>query len=170
MLLSRISSSNVDEPVLICFFGDHLPSMLNGFYETLLGKELTDLTGEELMRLYKTDFFIWANYDIPEYEVKEISLNYLSTLLLQMADIDLPAYNLLLADCYDQYPILTPLGIYDNLGNRYDTLEDVPDRTGIINEYQILAYNNVFESTKRRSELYDMVYFVPQKKETEIEE
>lgn len=162
--------SAVDEPVLICFFGDHLPSMLNGFYETLLGKELEDLSSEELMQLYKTDFFIWANYDIPEYEVKEISLNYLSTLLLQMADIDLPAYNLLIADCYDQYPILTPMGIHDSLGNKYYDLQDVPDRTGIINEYNILTYNNVFESTKRRSELYDMVYFVPQKKETEIEE
>lgn len=162
--------SAVDEPVLICFFGDHLPSMLNGFYETLLGKDLEDLSSEELMQLYKTDFFIWANYDIPEYEVKEISLNYLSTLLLQMADIDLPAYNLLIADCYDQYPILTPMGIHDSLGNKYYDLQDVPDRTGIINEYNILTYNNVFESTKRRSELYDMVYFVPQKKETEIEE
>ena len=161
---------SVDEPVLICFFGDHLPSMINGFYEALLGKDLLDLTGAEMQNLYKTDFFIWANYDIPECEVQSISLNYLSTLLLQMSGMDLPAYNLLIADCYDQYPILTTMGVYDANGKRYDTLKNVPDETGILNEYNTLTYNNVFETTKRRSEIYDVVYFVPQKKETEIEE
>jgi len=162
--------SNVDDPVIICFFGDHLPSMINGFYETLLGKEIVDLTGEEMQDLYKTDFFIWANYDIPEYEVPQISLNYLSTLLLQQTGMDLPAYNLLIADAYDHYPVLTSMGVYDKLGNRYDTVMDVPDASGVLNEYNILTYNNLFESKKRRSELYDVVYFVPQKKETEIEE
>ena len=162
--------SNVDDPVLICFFGDHLPSMINGFYETLLGKEIVDLTGEEMQDLYKTDFFIWANYDIPECEIEEISLNYLSTLLLQQTGMDLPAYNLLIADAYDHYPILTSMGVYDSLGKRYDTVQDVPDTSGLLNEYNILTYNNLFESKKRRSELYDVVYFVPQKKETEIEE
>ena len=161
--------SEVDDPVIICFFGDHLPSMINGFYETLLGKEIVDLNGEEMQNLYKTDFFIWANYDIPECEIKSISLNYLSTLLLQNTGMDLPAYNLLIADAYDQYPILTSMGVYDNQGNRYDTVTDVPDATGILNEYNVLTYNNLFESKKRRSELYDVVYFVPQKKETEIE-
>lgn len=162
--------SNVDDPVIICFFGDHLPSMINGFYETLLGKEIVDLTGEEMQNLYKTDFFIWANYDIPECEIENISLNYLSTLLLQNTGMDLPAYNLLIANAYDQYPVLTSMGVYDSQGRRYDTVADVPDTTGILNEYNILTYNNLFESKKRRSELFDVVYFVPQKKETEIEE
>ena len=159
--------SKEDDPVIICFFGDHLPSMINGFYETLLGKEIVDLTGEEMQSIYQTDFFIWANYDIPECEVDNISLNYLSTLLLQNTGMDLPAYNLLIADAYDQYPVVTSMGVYDCEGNRYDTVADVPDTTGILNEYNILTYNNLFESKKRRSELFDMVYFVPQKKETE---
>gem|GEM_PF-5869564 len=97
-------------------------------------------------------------------------MNYLSTLLLQNTGMDLPAYNLLIANAYDQYPVLTSMGVYDSQGRRYDTVADVPDTTGILNEYNILTYNNLFESKKRRSELFDVVYFVPQKKETEIEE
>ena len=158
---------SVDEPVIICFFGDHLPSMINGFYETLLGKDIMDLTGEEMQRLYMTDFFIWANYDIPECEVESISLNYLSMLLLQMTGLDMPDYNLLLAETYDQYPVVTAMGIYDAEGNRYDTVQDVPDETGILNEYNILAYNNVFDTDDRRSEIFDEVRYVPRKKETE---
>ncbi|MBO4927343.1 MAG: sulfatase-like hydrolase/transferase [Clostridiales bacterium] len=158
---------SVDEPVIICFFGDHLPSMKNGFYETMMDKETFDMTAEEMQNLYKTDFFIWANYDIPEYEIKNISLNYLSTLLLQMTGLDLPEYNLLIAETYNQYPVLTTMGVYDKAGNRYNSMEDVPDATGLLNEYNILAYNNVFETTARRAEIFDIVDYVPWKKETE---
>ena len=158
---------SVDEPVIICFFGDHLPSMINGFYETLLGKEIQDLTGEEMQRLYMTDFFIWANYDIPECEVKNISLNYLSTLLLEMTGLDLPEYNLLLSEAYNQYPVVTAMGVYDAQGQRYDSVMEVPDETGILNEYNILVYNNVFETDERDSGIFDTVRYIPPKKETE---
>ena len=158
---------SVDEPVIICFFGDHLPSMINGFYETLLGKEAVDLTGEEMQRLYMTDFFIWANYDIPECEVQNISLNYLSTLLLEMTGMDMPEYNLFLSQTYQEYPVVTAMGVYDKNGRRYDSVLDVPDDQGILNEYNILVYNNVFETTERRSKIFDKVYYVPQKKETD---
>ena len=158
---------SVDEPVIICFFGDHLPSMINGFYETLLGKDIMELNGEEMQRLYMTDFFIWANYDIPECEVENISLNYLSTLLLQMTGMDLPDYNLFLAETYDRYPVVTAMGVYDAEGNRYDTVQEVPDETGILNEYNILVYNNVFDTDDRRSEIFDEIRYVPRKKETD---
>ena len=31
--------STVDEPTVICFFGDHLPSLKNGFYTDIMGKD-----------------------------------------------------------------------------------------------------------------------------------
>ena len=158
-----------DEPVIICFFGDHLPNMCNGFYEAQMEKETFDLTDEELQRLYMTDFFIWANYDIPECEVRNISLNYLSTLLLQMTGLDLPEYNLLLSEVYEQYPVVTAVGIRDWNGTLYEDVDDVPDETGILNEYRILAYNNIFDTSVRHSELFDEAVFVPEKNETDTE-
>ncbi len=156
---------SVKEPVIICFFGDHLPSMKNGFYETLLEKELVDLSGEEMQKLYQTDFFIWANFDIPEYHMPRMSLNYLSTLLLQTAEIPLPEYNMLIAEAFDQYPYLTTMGVYDAAGRRYDSLSEVPDETGILNRYNILSYNDVFESGKRRTDLFDVACGEPPRKE-----
>ncbi|MBP5492152.1 MAG: sulfatase-like hydrolase/transferase [Clostridiales bacterium] len=152
---------NTDEPVIICFFGDHLPSMKNGFYETLLGKELVDLSGEEMQRLYKTDYFIWANFDIPECEMNDLSLNYLSTLLLQTSGIHLPDYNILIAQAHEEYPTLTTMGIYDANGVRYNTLNEIPDKDGILNLYNIMAYNNVFETTGRSSGLFDIINTIP---------
>ncbi|MBR3058884.1 MAG: sulfatase-like hydrolase/transferase [Clostridiales bacterium] len=154
---------NVDEPVVICFFGDHLPSMINGFYEKLLGREAVDFTSRDMQKLYTTDFFIWANYDIPEYEVESISLNYLSTLLLQTAGIELPEYNLLIAEAYENYPILSTMGVLDAKGNRYNTLSEVVwmDEAKILKDYNIMAYNNVFGEGGRRPELFDQVSYRP---------
>ena len=149
--------SKVEEPTLICFFGDHLPSMKNGFYEELLGKEIVDLSAEEMQKLYQTDYFIWANYDIPECELNDISLNYLSTLVLQTAGIELPDYQLLIAKAYQEYPILTSMGVYDSSGNRYNTLAQVPDENGVLAQYNLLAYNNVFDIEERKGELFDIV-------------
>lgn len=152
---------NADEPTIICFFGDHLPSMKNGFYETVMGKELVELSAEEMENLYMTDFFIWANYDIPEAEIEDISLNYLSTLLLQTAGIDLPDYNILISECYQQYPILSTMAIYDAEGNRYSSVLQTGDPTGILEYYNMLTYNNVFETTGRVSGFFDKVNFTP---------
>ena len=160
--------SKVDEPTLICFFGDHLPSMKNGFYEELLGKEIVDLSAEEMQRLYQTDYFIWANYDIPECELNDISLNYLSTLVLQTAGIELTDYNLLIAKAYEEYPILTTMGVYDSAGNRYNTLAQVPDESGILRQYNLLAYNNVFDVEEdRQSVFFDGLDVIPARKEIE---
>ena len=55
---------NVDEPTIICFFGDHQVQIEDEFYEHLYGKSLNDLSEEEELLKYVTRFFIWANYDI----------------------------------------------------------------------------------------------------------
>lgn len=56
--------SNQEEPVLILFFGDHLPNLNHDFYREVHGGEFNTLAEKELQ--YKVPFFIWANYDINE--------------------------------------------------------------------------------------------------------
>ena len=36
--------SNVSEPTILCMFGDHLPSIEDGFYDELVGTSLVHLT------------------------------------------------------------------------------------------------------------------------------
>ena len=79
--------SNVDEPTLVVFFGDHQPPLKNAFYEVLYGKKLSERTTEEVMQQYAVPFFIWANYDIEEQEDVVISPNYLGVLTAQMAGL-----------------------------------------------------------------------------------
>ena len=146
--------SNVDEPTVICFFGDHLPNMKNSFYETILGENLSDLTAEEILKLYQTPFLIWANYDIQEQEIDKISANYLSTLLLQTANIPLPDYNEYLSTMYQSFPVIDALAVIDSEGNTYQSIKDAPGNEGI-SAYSILAYNNLFDKSGRDATLFD---------------
>lgn len=61
--------------------------MESAFYEELFGKPTSELTLEEEQKMYVTPFMIWANYDIEEKTVEDISLNYLATLLLETAEL-----------------------------------------------------------------------------------
>ena len=85
--------SQQDEPTIICMFGDHQPSIEDGFYKELYGKDLNSLTLEEEQRQYITPFYIWANYDIEEQEIDKLSANYLSSLLLKTAGVPMTNYN-----------------------------------------------------------------------------
>jgi len=143
-----------DEPTVICFFGDHLPNLKNNFYETILGEDLSDLSSEEMLNLYQTPFLIWANYDIGEQEIDAISANYLSTLLLQTANIALPDYNLYLSSLYQSFPVISSMAVIDSAGNTYESAESAPGNDAI-NTYSILTYNNLFDKNGRDATLFD---------------
>lgn len=146
--------ANADEPTVICFFGDHLPNLKNNFYKTILGKSLSDLSPDEMLNLYKTPFLIWANYDIPEQEIDKISANYMSTLLLQTANIDLPDYNSYLSSLYQYFPVISGRAVIDAEGNTYQSYKSVPNNE-MIKQYAILAYNNLFDKNNRDATLFD---------------
>jgi len=148
--------SQADEPTVICFFGDHLPNLKNDFYDTILGKDLSELSSEEMLDLYKTPFLIWANYDIPEQEIDMISANYLSTLLLQTANMDLPEYNQYISSIYPDFPVISGRTIIDANGIAYESISAVPN-SEMINNYAILAYNNLFYKHNRNATLFDSV-------------
>ena len=88
-------------------------------------------------------FFIWANYDIREENVGAISANYLSTLLCQVANVELTDAQRFLADLRSVYPTVS--------ANSYMTadgaLHPIADATKneLLNQYAILQYNYLFD-------------------------
>ena len=136
----------VEEPVEIIFFGDHQPSLNRNFYEILNGKGLSGLTLEELEALYTVPFFIWTNYDTPEETVEITSLNFLSTMALERAGIDLPPYYQFMADLQEVVPAINARGYYSKEADKYLHVEDA---TGTeqewIQKYESLQYNGLFD-------------------------
>ena len=104
------------EPVIVAMFGDHQPSVEEEFYEELYGKDLDDLTDEELSRRYITPFMIWANFDIKEEENIKTSPCFLSNKIMEVAKLPKSRVQLYLDDLKTEVMQLNPLGYYDNEG------------------------------------------------------
>ena len=140
----------VDEPVEIVFFGDHQPSLNSRFYRQINGKGLSGLTLSELEDLFTVPFFIWTNYDSEEKEIDLTSLNFLSTLALEQADIELPSYNSFLKDLMEVVPAMNARAYYAADKGKYRHYGDVTTSTeeSWLHQYELLQYNNLFDSEK----------------------
>ena len=144
----------VEEPAIVLMFGDHQPFIEDSFYSEVMGKSLTKLDDETQQKRYITRFILWANYDIPEGWVEEISVNYLSTLLLQVAGLEMPAYNQYLAGVYTRLPVITALGCRDADGAFFQADEAIPARKALIQDYRCVAYNNLADTPHRVDSLF----------------
>ncbi|MCD8151472.1 MAG: LTA synthase family protein, partial [Clostridiales bacterium] len=146
--------SEVDEPTIICMFGDHYPSLGDDFYEELMGVDsLDNLTTEQEMSRYETPFIIWANYDIEEAEVENISVNYLSTLLSQVAGLPQTQYNKYLSVLYQSLPVISSVGYVDSEGVYYASDETTP-YTDLLHTYNCIAYDSLLDSENRADSVF----------------
>ena len=146
--------STVDEPTIICLFGDHQPSVESEFYEELFGKPLDELTIEEEEQMYLTPFFIWANYDIEEETVDAISLNYLATLLLDVAGLPKTEYQQYLTELHEILPVINTLGYRDQEGNWYRIDDETSPYYDLIEDYRKVQYNHLLDKQNRVDGLF----------------
>ncbi len=147
--------SKVEEPTVIVFFGDHEPGLPMEFYSKLFGKDVEKLSRKETMEMYKTPFLIWANYEIEEKEDVHISSNYLSTLMMETAGMEMPPLNRFLAQLCEEVPILTSNGYYGDDGKLYILNDKKSPYYERICEYQILQYNDLFDTRNRINDFFD---------------
>ena len=146
--------SAVEEPTVICIFGDHQPSVEPEFYEELYGKPLSQLTVEEEQKMYVTPFVIWANYDIEERTVEDISLNYLSSLLLETAELPMTAYQQYLLELHKTLPVITTVGYMDSRGNWYRVDDADAPYAELIENYRKVQYNHLLDKQNRVDDLF----------------
>ena len=147
--------SKQEDPTVIVFFGDHEPGLSNEVYSKILGKNVEKLSAEENMDLYKTPFLIWANYDIEEQENVNISMNYLSTLMLESTGMKLSPFNQFLLDIHKQIPVLTTNGYFGEDGSYYSLKDESSPYYETLRKYQILQYNDLFDKKKRIENFFE---------------
>lgn len=144
---------NVDEPTIILMFGDHQPFIEDSFYSEVMGKSITELDDETQQKRYITRFVLWANYDIPTGWIDEISINYLSTLLMQVSGLPMTEYNKYLANLYTKLPVITALGCRDAEGNFFQADQSNPLESEI-SAYRRIQYNNLSDLDNRANALF----------------
>ena len=150
-LLSQLQ--DYPEDTIVVFFGDHLPNLGMEIVEELHGGALDSL--DEKMFQYTVPFFIWANYDIEEAVIPQTSLNYLPLLLLETAGLELPTYYRILSDIRETVPAINAFGYYSPEKGRYATLSEAEGKEAeMLEMYQHIQYNNLFDTENRNYELF----------------
>lgn len=152
----------VDEPTIICMFGDHQPSVETSFIAEVMGVDsLSGLSLKQEQARHITPFIIWANYDIEERQIDKLSSNYLSSLMLETAGVKLTEYNKYLLKLSETLPVIDTVGYIDNEDNYYKW-SDVSPYSALLDEYEKIQYNNIFDQKNIDSDIFYINGYVPE--------
>lgn len=107
----------LDRPVVVVFFGDHQPF----FPDKYNNRWFTDEDkAQHNMRLWTTDYLIWANYDVAgnnqTSEVDDLSTNYLGTELLNIIGAPLTNFQKAQIMLRRDLPAINTTGYLDSAG------------------------------------------------------
>ena len=162
--------SKVKEPTLICMFGDHQPSVETQFIAEVMGvKSLAWLSMEQEQKRHVTPFYIWANYDIKEQQIDMLSSNYLSSLLLKTAGVEMTDYNKYLLELSKQLPVIDTVGYIDSEGNYYKW-SDASDHSETLADYNCIQFNNIFDRDNVAANIFYLGGKIPEDEDVPQEE
>ena len=147
---------SIDDPVIICFFGDHQPVLNNEFENKLVksGEMFDDSEVQITEKYFSVPYFIWSNYETSESLVKNnykganiTSSNYLGIQVQYYAGLTLSKYGNFLLDQKEEIPVLNRLG-YLGADNKWYSLTDNSEFSERLKNYQIVQYNGMFDKKK----------------------
>ncbi len=144
------------EPVVLVYFGDHLPFLGNDFagYKAMNYNVGTSGSIEEYLNTYETPYFIWSNKsakdllrqqgkDVPVGEAPLISSNYLNTELLNYIGMKDCGYFDYLNEKKSSLPVITNRFYKTCDGKFTENLSDKDKKT--VSEYRNLQYYMLFD-------------------------
>ncbi len=121
-----------DEKVILLFFGDHQPKFQN---------RECDLSS---IKTYEVPYFIWANYEIETQQGKDISTNYLQSLLMEVAGLPKTNYTNYILELQQTIPVITKQFYQDSTGKIYDLTDTSSPDYAKIEEYKKVVYYQMF--------------------------
>jgi phosphoglycerol transferase MdoB-like AlkP superfamily enzyme len=125
----------LDEPTLILFFGDHLPSLGEDYKAYRDSGYLEENDPDFLNKMYRVPTLIWDNY-LPEERREKIDMNtfFIGSHLLKLAERPGNYYTDFLHQLSTQSPIIPPYTSYEDAGVSIDAMK----------QYEKLQYDMIF--------------------------
>jgi phosphoglycerol transferase MdoB-like AlkP superfamily enzyme len=145
-LVEYFAASN--EPTILVFFGDHLPSLGDNYSAYKASGYLQEDDPNFLDKMYRVPVLIWNNY-LPneQKETLNMSTNFLGSYILDLAQR--PGNHVMeyLSELYKKMPILPPENHYAALGIQKEDLK----------EYEQLQYDVLFGEKHGYAEIKDKI-------------
>lgn len=158
--------SDCDEDVIICMYGDHQPYLsVPEAFDKIVDPDSGITAGDyRAFERRAVPYFIWANYDIPEYDGFHdggqtadrdvISLNYLGAQVLDLAGVSLPAFHRYLLALHEKLPCVSNGRIIRADGSIYESTDDDEETTALLDGYLNVYYNYMYDTENRLDALY----------------
>lgn len=142
-----------EEPVILLMFGDHQPSdYITNPVARLTGFD-SDGSLEAVQTGYRVPFVIWSNYGLEQKYYEGISVNYLSSILMQEAGIPLTDYQQYLSELMEMLPVITGNVYQDAEGTFYNWSEKAYEEE--LNEYRMIQYNHLVDGKNRVESFFE---------------
>ena len=146
--------SNVDEPTIICMFGDHLGS-LGGSDEIYINSGYMgdpEKSAEDMAKKYTTPFFVWDNYTNNNFTAPRMSFYQLIPSICEWYGLEKPKFYDYLLEQQEIYRG-TALGLYlDTEGNAFYGCDK--DTEIWLNKHKLLQYDLMFGKGYSTDEIY----------------
>lgn len=131
LLINKIDE--YPEPILMAFWGDHLP----GFYEGEV------LKNNDYQTMREAPFLIYSNEVDVEEEVGLISPIYLNNYIYEILELKITAYEALLYELEEKLPVFDGELYYDNSDQTVKTTRDdlSAETLEVLEDYSLLMYD-----------------------------
>jgi phosphoglycerol transferase MdoB-like AlkP superfamily enzyme len=136
-----------EEPTVIIFYGDHLPSLgydyevytQSGFVHSAKPE---DWTLEEIKKMHSVPFVMWSNYDLPKEHIPVLSYSFLGSYVLDKLHMEKPATFAYNYDLSRKVPGLLSNLVVDADQKLYPTVPESLKPS--VNQYGELEYDELF--------------------------
>ena len=148
---------SVDEPTVVVMFGDHQPGLADTFYTDVFGQKKDQLSQKESVCLYTVPYVIWANYDIPEKDYGDFSLNYLSTVVTDVIGYPKTGYQSFLWEAMEYLPVVTRNFYRDSEGKWSGNPAELSNMAQtMLSKYAVLQYNGLRGGKNRYDDFFNL--------------
>ena len=149
--LGRLTDYFADcgEPVLLVFFGDHMPGLCLDAGDTVYSRlgyasssDTGDWEAEELRKMHQTDFLVWNNYGA-ELEVDaEVSVTHMAERLLDWAGLWKPLWFTWVERAGEDVKLYRERLFVDGAGQAHDAPTEESEET--VSIYRALVYDMLY--------------------------
>ena len=152
-LLERIEASN--EPTLVVFFGDHLPSMNATYEEVGFVESMAKKSLEEELKMKQTPLVVWNNYGQSIEQVGNVSTSFLPPLVMEWAQLPGIGYYSVLQEMLETMPAYTSIVKETADG---ELVKETPSQyTELENMYKMIQYDIMFGDKHSASSLFELM-------------
>ncbi|WP_274309815.1 LTA synthase family protein [Solibacillus daqui] len=125
--------NQIDKPITVFFFGDHLPSEI---FESF------DESKHENLAFYQTDYFVYSNFETPALDYSIVSPNVMSSIVLEQLNVTLTPYYVMLDEVKKTVPVIRWGEYLVQSDGEFVTEDELSeDAQKLVNMYRMIQYD-----------------------------